>query len=311
MNDSERQAAVYRIGAVAQLTGLPANTIRTWERRHGAVEPRRTEGGGRLYRDADVERLQLLKALCDRGESISAIARLSTDELVARLQSPAGPRAPRSGLEHVRVAVLHRTLGASLKQDRSGTWSVVSDAATVDGLLEETPEGPEVVVLELSLLGDAPEATYERCVEALSPEAVVVVYDFARQSLLEALADAGARLVRGPVETTRLQQLAIEQLDSVPQTRRPQAEEPPPPLYDDHQLARLRGIRSTVDCECPHHLAHLVETLIAFERYSAGCEDKSPGDAEIHRTLRIGTGRARLQMEDLLTQVLRWERITI
>ena len=311
MTDSKSQAAVYRIGAVAQLTGLPANTIRTWERRHGAVEPQRTEGGGRLYRDGDVERLQLLKTLCDRGATISAIAQLSTEELLARLPSPTGREATRPGPEYIRVAVLHRTLGASLMQERTAGWVVVSDAAAVDALLEETPEGPEVLVLELSLLGEAPEATYERCVEALSPGAVIVVYDFARQSLLEALADAGARLIRGPVQTVRLQRLAVEQLESVPQTRTPQPEDPPVPLYDDHQLARLRSIRSSVDCECPHHLAHLVETLIAFERYSASCEDKSPEDAEIHSTLRIGTGRARIQMEDLLTQIIRWERITI
>jgi hypothetical protein len=66
-----------------------------------------------------------------------------------------------------------------------------------------------------------------------------------------------------------------------------------------------------VDCECPHHLAQLVEMLVAFERYSATCESQNPQDAEIHRTLRLGTGRARMQMEALLARILDWEQIEL
>ena len=74
---------------------------------------------------------------------------------------------------------------------------------------------------------------------------------------------------------------------------------------------KLRAIRSAVDCECPHHLAQIVETLIAFERYSATCENQSDKDQAIHRTLRLGTGWARMQMESLLAEILEWERIVI
>ena len=64
----------HPIRVVARLTGLTTHVIRAWERRYGAVKPVRTDAGARLYDDAAVERLQLLKALVDTGEAISAAA---------------------------------------------------------------------------------------------------------------------------------------------------------------------------------------------------------------------------------------------
>jgi DNA-binding transcriptional MerR regulator len=57
--------------------------LRAWERRYGAVEPGRTKGGQRLYSDADVLHLRLLKRATEGGRSIGSVAELSTDELVS------------------------------------------------------------------------------------------------------------------------------------------------------------------------------------------------------------------------------------
>lgn len=65
-----------------QRTGLTSHVLRAWERRYGAVEPGRTKGGQRLYSDADVLRLRLLKRATEGGRSIGRVAGLSTDELV-------------------------------------------------------------------------------------------------------------------------------------------------------------------------------------------------------------------------------------
>ena len=92
--------AGYRIGTVANLTGIDVHTIRSWERRYGAVKPSRSEGGTRLYDDAAVERLQLLKAFVDCGEPIRVAAALSDDELRERLES----------LDHVIVYELLKDL---------------------------------------------------------------------------------------------------------------------------------------------------------------------------------------------------------
>lgn len=76
----------YPIRAVARLTGIPLDTLRAWERRYQAVEPRRDERG-RVYSAADVARLKRLAALVREGHAIGQIASLSNAAL-SKLQAP-------------------------------------------------------------------------------------------------------------------------------------------------------------------------------------------------------------------------------
>jgi MerR family transcriptional regulator, light-induced transcriptional regulator len=94
------QRGVHPIGVVAKRTGLSLHVLRAWERRYGAVRPVRTEGGQRLYTEADVERLRRLRRAVEAGRSISQVARLSGEEL-ARLtaadEEPGTRREPKAG----------------------------------------------------------------------------------------------------------------------------------------------------------------------------------------------------------------------
>ena len=74
----------YRIGAVARLTGVNVDTLRIWERRYQVVTPQRSEGGSRLYCEADIERLVLIKRLVDAGHAIGTVAGLTHEQLKAR-----------------------------------------------------------------------------------------------------------------------------------------------------------------------------------------------------------------------------------
>jgi len=73
--------AKYRVGMVSKMTGLSTHTLRMWEKRYAAVLPKRTEAGGRLYTDTDVERLRLLHKLVQSGHSIGGIANLPDGDL--------------------------------------------------------------------------------------------------------------------------------------------------------------------------------------------------------------------------------------
>ena len=73
--------AKYRVGMVSKMTGLSTHTLRMWEKRYAAVLPKRTDAGGRLYTDADVERLRLLHKLVQSGHSIGGIANLPDGDL--------------------------------------------------------------------------------------------------------------------------------------------------------------------------------------------------------------------------------------
>jgi len=73
-------SASYPIRAVSQLTGIGIDTLRAWERRHGAVTPIRDDRG-RMYTDADIARLRLLRGAVEHGHTIGHLAGLTDAEL--------------------------------------------------------------------------------------------------------------------------------------------------------------------------------------------------------------------------------------
>ena len=83
----------HPIQIVARRTGLSADVIRAWEKRYRVVEPVRTEGGRRLYSDADVARLQLLARATLSGRSIGEVAGLAPDTLAALVRADAATTA--------------------------------------------------------------------------------------------------------------------------------------------------------------------------------------------------------------------------
>lgn len=89
-------AVKYTISTVASKTGLTTHTIRAWERRYAALAPARTETNRRLYNEADVERLLILKSLLDSGHSIGQVAGLPLEEL----RSLSGHQAPGAPVEY-------------------------------------------------------------------------------------------------------------------------------------------------------------------------------------------------------------------
>jgi DNA-binding transcriptional MerR regulator/methylmalonyl-CoA mutase cobalamin-binding subunit len=72
----------HSIRIVARRTGLTLHVIRVWEKRYGAVTPTRTPTNRRVYSDADIERLQLLRRATLAGHSIGRIAKLPIGRLL-------------------------------------------------------------------------------------------------------------------------------------------------------------------------------------------------------------------------------------
>jgi len=88
--------ARYRIGTAARLAGLSTHALRVWERRYGVPTPGRSEGGARLYSEAEVERLRLFKRAVDRGHAIGQIAALGPAELERLAGGPSTVAAGRA-----------------------------------------------------------------------------------------------------------------------------------------------------------------------------------------------------------------------
>jgi len=75
------QESHHSLRVVTQRTGLSTHVVRIWEKRYGAVKPKRTGTNRRLYSDAEIERLTLLRLATVAGHSIGSIANLPLERL--------------------------------------------------------------------------------------------------------------------------------------------------------------------------------------------------------------------------------------
>jgi DNA-binding transcriptional MerR regulator len=98
---------VFAISVAAELSGLSAQTLRTYER-EGLVEPGRSAGGTRLYSGNDVERLREIVTLTRGGLNLAGV------KLVLELQAEV--RRLRSEVEHLAAGSRPRAFAAQADQ---------------------------------------------------------------------------------------------------------------------------------------------------------------------------------------------------
>lgn len=65
--------ALYTIGEVALLCDINPVTLRAWQRRYGLLKPQRTDGGHRLFNDADIDRIREIKRWIDNSVQVSKV----------------------------------------------------------------------------------------------------------------------------------------------------------------------------------------------------------------------------------------------
>jgi len=71
-----RQSRTFLISVAAELSGMHAQTLRTYDRL-GLVRPQRSSGGGRRYSERDVELLREVQRLSqDEGVNLAGIKRI-------------------------------------------------------------------------------------------------------------------------------------------------------------------------------------------------------------------------------------------
>jgi DNA-binding transcriptional MerR regulator len=69
-----------RIGALSKRVGVSPELLRAWERRYRLLQPRRSEGGFRLYSAADEERVRAMLRHVEAGVPAAEAARLALAE---------------------------------------------------------------------------------------------------------------------------------------------------------------------------------------------------------------------------------------
>jgi DNA-binding transcriptional MerR regulator len=92
---NQTSEGLLSIGALSTATGIPIDTIRTWERRYGVPVPVRKPSGHRVYPLATVPHLRRAAQAIARGHRAAEVLRASEGALDALLESlPATGAAP-------------------------------------------------------------------------------------------------------------------------------------------------------------------------------------------------------------------------
>ena len=324
--------ALHRSGAVARMLGMPVATLRVWERRYGLVQPELSPGGQRLYCADDVRRLAMLKQLTDLGHAIGSLAPLdmaqlrrvaATHEHVRATTQKVGRPAPASGPPAWRVAVIGAALGNRLR--RPDLMRRLGGAVLLVGPFADAEHAAEALHGSAidALLIQEPQlhkdwlATFDAAAPALAAVPKAVFYGFAAESVCEALATAGAALLREPQSDTVLAQwlsglsTAARGSKHTAPDRALSIEPMPPRRWEDEALVSFADQSTTVACECPRHVAELLIQLSRFEAYSAECEQRSEADADLHAYLRQAASVSRVRFEAVLEHVALHEGLMV
>lgn len=122
--------AHYPIRAVSRLAGIGIDTLRAWERRHGAITPVRDDRG-RMYTEGDIARLRLLRNAVELGHSIGRLAGLSDQEL-RRIAAAAGATAVPADDLMRRTSLDTTALSSALRKfDAAGIDQEIARLAAV------------------------------------------------------------------------------------------------------------------------------------------------------------------------------------
>jgi hypothetical protein len=227
----------------------------------------------------------------------------------------------------LKLAMLGETFASQLKENPQAMkdLEVVWAGRSEELFRAEVPSRrPDVLVVDIPDLAKAGEAYIPRLLELAQARRAVVTYRFAQRALVaKHTALERVRMLQGPLSLSLLRAhvflFALD--DSLPKkgssgdsTMRAPASPPAPPKpprYTPEQLGRLMEIASSVQCECPNHLAQLVSGLRAFEDYSKACESRDDKDRDMHALLYRQTASAREVMEEALAALVKHERIQL
>jgi len=130
------------IGALSRATGVPADTLRTWERRYGFPLAERTESGHRRYSMLTLRRLRLITRVLELGHRPSTV--LAADEATLRqLVTEARPGQARAAdlaeaidddAEAIEVWLGHveRYEGRAFERELRSSWATLGAMAFLE-----------------------------------------------------------------------------------------------------------------------------------------------------------------------------------
>lgn len=318
----------YRIGAIAKMSGVAVATLRAWQRRYGVVQPQKSSGGQRLFDEQDLSKLKCIKELIDLGFAIGTLVHLQLSELAELKQRTLLKRGltqpPSLGAQAFRVCVVGAGLKDKLlhleqssKTDQTPLLieqEFANDKDALDALHAPNPPQKKLVhacIVKLNTLQSQNLPSIQALQAQFKGASMGVIYHYANPQVLSLLTGTNVELLAYPYEANELDDfvkllrqssLNYHQSDSWPPRSR---------RFTPQALEFISRIESNIGCECPRHIAQMVEQLASFEQYSLECLSLNPKDQHVHKMLTHVASQTLSQFEHALQEVIMHEKIQI
>src|ERR1700729_3603874 len=161
------EPALYSIGVVSRMVGVPVSTLRNWEERYGLVTAVRSSGGQRRYTRIQLAQLSFVVEQIDQGFSPGDAHRLLAEHIDQGNEMPApGIREEQPG---ILILIAERDRFAASLEDyllRTEGFRVEIASSAEDAEQKFDELMPQIVVVELLLSGGVGGRLIERLKQA-------------------------------------------------------------------------------------------------------------------------------------------------
>ena len=161
------EPALYSIGVVSRMVGVPVPTLRTWEERYGLVIAVRSSGGQRRYTRRQVAQLSFVVEQLEQGFSPGDAHRLLAEHIDRGTEPPAvGLAEEQTG---ILILIAERDRFAASVEDyllRTEGFRVEITSSVEEAERKFAELMPRIVLVELLLSGGLGGALIERLNQA-------------------------------------------------------------------------------------------------------------------------------------------------
>ena len=199
---NQEEQAVYSIGAVARMLGIPTSTLRGWEERYGLITPDRSKGSQRLYSRNEIEQLRFIKSQIDSGSSAADAHRVLSQQLAVgpvrmgstEIDAPAPPL----------ILIAERdSYAADLAEYFLGTEgydvAIAMNATQAKVIFEE--RSPDLVLIDLLISGGA---GFRLCAEFTARSSTPIIAVAAIDEPDEAIRSGASAFLSKPLDPLKL-----------------------------------------------------------------------------------------------------------
>jgi DNA-binding transcriptional MerR regulator len=157
------EPALYSIGVVSRMVGVPVSTLRTWEERYGLIIAVRSSGGQRRYTRQQLAQLSFVVEQIDQGFSPGDAHRLLAEGIDERGDVVSAGAAPEQ--TGILILIAERDRVAASFEDyflRTEGFHVEITSSAEDAERKFDELAPRIVLVELLLSGGVGGRLIER-----------------------------------------------------------------------------------------------------------------------------------------------------